>query len=81
MIAKDNPDTIQVLRNGAPVVSAEAETVINLAQNWDTKRAKAKNKYLEKMFSPELRRAIREKAEKKSPPGVSVYTAPVSKPK
>ena len=73
MIAKDNPDKMKISRGGEEALPEGLKMALNLAALWDSKRGKAKEAQINKLFNPEQMAKLKAHPRRKKP---TLYLAP-----
>lgn len=58
MLAKDDPDNLQILRDGEPERTPEQIKILSKVDAWDTMRGPAKETFLHSRIPVKLREAL-----------------------
>lgn len=58
MLAQDDPEKIQILRDGEPVLSEDKIKTLSYVDAWNTMRDSAREEFVKRLVPDKLRKAI-----------------------
>lgn len=58
MLAQDDPEKIQILRDGEPVLSSDKIKTLSYVDAWNTMRDSAREEFVKRLVPDKLRKAI-----------------------